>query len=235
MNTYSYDMDHNTKTRIINSYISVMPPLFGSVLHDNRNIIINSFSEGLSILYSQYPTIDENIRQTLFMTMDNMQEDIMESITIRPNFRKVAQGYGMIAAYSFYLNNPVSYLSLGDDHRNLLMEEYLSLININRNKIKIFFYGYYNSSNILDIQTINTLSKQLLNAFMKTPGTMYPHHFFDERSIPFGIAQMHLNSAFSNTILYWFNIWKDAGGYIKDSPYHNIKTEDNHKFLAIIE
>ncbi len=235
LHIYGYGPDFSVKTRIIDTYIAVMPPLFSSVLEKNKSIIIESFTSQLSMLENQYPVIDEGAYNSIIKVLEGIKNEQITKIRKRPNFKDISKIYGLLAAYSFYLNNPISYLDLEDKHKSLLADQYYRLMSHNNRKFRIFFYGFYNDDAILGIELLKEFSGKLLRSFMKDDYSIYPFLHFDERSIPFGIVQMHLNSSFSFTTMYWFSIWKDSGGYIKDSPYYNKSPAQTGHFLAIID
>lgn len=231
---HSFDLDKSVKIWFIDSCISVMPPLFASVLHNNRGIIIDSFSEGITMLGGQYPHISAKTRQGLIDTMDHMKAELIKSIKSGPDFRDLSRSYGIIAAYAFHINNPLSYMNPDDYRKAVLAREYQGLVRFHNPKIRIFFYGFYSYDCLIGGQVLQELSLKLLESFVKDQNSLYPHNYFDERSIPFGIAQMHLNASFSFATVYWFSIWKDGGGYVKDSPFYNISPEKPGQFLAIL-
>lgn len=235
LNLFSYDLSNQAKRKIINEYISIMPKLFGSVLKDNQNIIMDSFSNTLQMLNNKHSLIDPHTAKTLENDLEIIKTELTTRIRLKPDFNEISRTYGIIAAYSFFINNPVSYLNIADHHKSVIMKEYLALINFHRNRFRILFYGFYDNWGTMDHDHIRQNSIKLQEAFMKDSHTIYPHRFFDERSVPFGIAQMHLSSAFDMTSAAWFHVWKNSGGYIKDSPYHNIAPAEKGQFLLIID
>ena len=225
--------DTGIAKKIIDSSLAVMPPLFASVLADHRRDIVDGFRDTERSLQYRIPAqgaSGERVR----VFIDRLARELTESIGKRPNFRRIAYTYGQIAAAFYRMYDPCAYLPADSPALALLQREYSKLQLAQLRKFKFFFYGYYCREQHLSIERRRQMAKLLQAAFLHN-GKVRSHRYFSYRSIPFGLAQIHLNSAFSMTVCTWFSIWEQAKGYTQDSPYYQRKPAQPGRFLAIVE
>ncbi len=147
-------------------------------------------------------------------------------------FSAVATHFGRTAGLIFLLNDPM--MIKGDPRALQVRSDYYAYIERKLPLLVVTFDGYDTppmNGDVRDYMEYRLAKErryQTAVLFCYFPnGRRVSSTTFDDRSNAFGVAQLILSHAVSDTAKTWFYLWKEMDGDVSATPFYHPK-EDGH-------